>query len=296
MPLMAMDNKAFEAWKNKDAKFFEGFMADSFLMYGDKGKVMDRAESIKMISEHKCDVKSFALSEPHVTAAGPDVAVLTFKAVLDGTCEGTAKIPSPVTGASVYVHSGDTWKAAYHNEVAVMEPKPADEKKEANSSAAAGEEKKPAAAADVAKKEAPAANTVASNSTATAPAASSDALTAAIMAVEKKGWEAWMKKDAKAMEEVTTKDLTFVDVTGRITKGQADVIKLWTGPECKVTSVNVSDGKATMIANNVAILTFRGTAEGTCGTMKIEPLWGTTVAVKDGDTWRAVYIFETPAS
>jgi hypothetical protein len=28
--------------------------------------------------------------------------------------------------------------------------------------------------------------------------------------------------------------------------------------------------------------------------MKLEPIWGTTVAVKEGDAWKAVYIFETP--
>jgi hypothetical protein len=30
--------------------------------------------------------------------------------------------------------------------------------------------------------------------------------------------------------------------------------------------------------------------------MKLEPLWGTTVAIKDGDSWKAVYIFETPTA
>jgi hypothetical protein len=49
-----------------------------------------------------------------------------------------------------------------------------------------------------------------------------------------------------------------------------------------------------MITKDAAILTFKGTAVGTCGDMKLEPLWGTTVAVKEGDVWKAVYIFETP--
>ena len=307
--LMAMDTKAWDAYKNKDGKFFEGFLADNFVGFGDDGKRSTKAEAVKMISEHKCEVKSHTLSEPHMTPAGADVAVLTYKATIDGTCEGQ-KIPSPLTVASVFARSGDTWKAVYHNEVALMEPKAADTKESASmtkddTKAVGGEEKKAApaaesekdaaAAAASEKKEAPAAKP-ATNTTANtaAPAATSDALTDAIMAVEKKGWEAWMRQDAKGLEETTAKDLAFVDITGKATFGQANVIKGWTDGTCKVSSVNVSDGKASMIANNVAILTFKGTAVGTCGDMKLGSLWGTTVAIKEGETWKAVYIFETP--
>src|SRR5687767_2175683 len=93
--LLAMDNKAFEAWKIKDAKYFEGFLADTFVGFGDDGKRLTRAEAIKMISEHKCDLKSFSLSEPHVTPAGADAAVLTYRATAEGTCEGD-KLRSPM--------------------------------------------------------------------------------------------------------------------------------------------------------------------------------------------------------
>jgi ketosteroid isomerase-like protein len=114
------------------------------------------------------------------------------------------------------------------------------------------------------------------------------------MAMEKKGWEGWMRKDASALQGTTTKDVTFVDPMGKVTKGQTDVIKAWTDPSCSVTSVDVSDGKAAMITKDAAILTYKGTGVGTCGGMKIEPLWATSVAVKEGDVWKAVYVFETP--
>ncbi|MBA3352793.1 MAG: DUF4440 domain-containing protein [Blastocatellia bacterium] len=295
--LIALETKAFEAWKAKDGTFFEGFLADNFVGFDDKGKRPTRTETVKMLAEDKCEVKSYALSEPRVTAAGPDVAVLTYKATADGTCEGK-KIPSPITGATVYVRSGDAWKAAYHNEVAIVETPSTGGNAQNSNTAAAGDMKKettPAASTDVAKKEAPAANATASNTNSAAPS-TGDALTDALVAVEKKGWESWMKQDANGLEETTSKDLTFVDSMGKATIGQSNVIKMWTDGSCKVSSVNVSDGKATMIANNVAILTYKGTAVGTCGTMKIEPLWATSVGVKEGDVWKAVYIFETPAA
>jgi hypothetical protein len=49
-----------------------------------------------------------------------------------------------------------------------------------------------------------------------------------------------------------------------------------------------------MISKDAAILTVKGTATGTCGDMKLEPLWNTTVFVKEGDAWKAAYIYETP--
>jgi ketosteroid isomerase-like protein len=301
--LMALDSKAWDAYISKDGAFFNQFLADNFVGF-DNGKHMTKAEVVKEISENKCEIKSHTLTEPKLTMAGPDAAVVTYKATVDGTCEGK-KVPSPVTVASVFVRSGNEWKGAYHNEVMAMEPKGGDASADTNKGAATGTNKSTSssetnkAAADTEKKEsaAPAkedTNKMSSNSNAAAPASGSDALTDAIMAVEKKGWEAWMKQDAKGLEETTAKDVTFVDVTGKVTVGQAAVIKEWTNGACKVTSVDVSDGKATEITKDVAILTYKGTAVGTCGDMKLEPLWGTTVAIKEGGLWKAVYIFETP--
>lgn len=299
--LAALDKGAWDAFKAKDAKFFEGFLADNFVGFGDDGKRPTRAEVIKMIGENKCDLKNFSFSDTKVTMAGADAAVLTYKGTQEGTCDGQ-KVPSPIIIATVFVRSGDSWKAAYHNEVALIEPK-ADAAKDSNVASAGETKTEPAATAEkkdapaVAEKKAPMppppSSNTASNTNSTSTDAG-DALTTALMAVEKKGWEAWMKKDPKAFEEILSKDISFVDSMGKATFGQSEVIKLWTGEGCKVSSVDVSDGKGSMITKDAAIFTYKGTAEGTCGGMKIEPLWGTTVAVKEGDVWKAVYIFETP--
>jgi ketosteroid isomerase-like protein len=290
--LLAMETKAWEAWKNKDAKHFEGIMADNFVSF-ERGKRQPKAEVIKMIAGHPCDIKSFTVSDPKVTNVSSDVVAVTYRGTTDGMCEGK-KIPSPVTAASVWVRSGDTWKAAYHGEVPVVEPaaataeKPAAEKKEE-----AEAEKKAPAPPPPAEGDKSAAN---SNSNANSAGGTSDALTDALMAMEKKGWEAWMKQDAASLQNSTTKDLTFVDSSGKATHGQAEVIKRWTDGTCKVSSVDVSDGKGSMIADNVALFTYKGSAVGTCGSTKLAPLWVVTVAVKEGDTWRASYIFEMPTS
>lgn len=304
--LMALENKAWEAYKNKDGKYFETFLGDTMISGTGEGN-MPKAEVVKMISENKDEVKSFSLSDGHVVSAGADAAVLTYKATVDGT-ENGKPIPSPATVATVFVRSGTDWKAVYHNEVAVIDPakmsgdakkedgaKSADEKKEeAGEKKDAADDKKDMSPASEKKEPAAAANSnTASNSNSSA-ASGDAALTDALMVVEKKGWEGWKAKDAKALGETVTKDIVFVDTMGKMSMG-ADVMKMWTTDNpCNVSSVSLSDGKATSITKDAAILVVKGTAVGTCGDMKLEPLWNTSVFAKEGDAWKAVMIFESP--
>ena len=293
--LMALETKAWEAYKNKDGKYFETFLADAPMISGSGDGIMSKADVVKMIAENKDEVKSFSLSDPHVTPVSADVAVLTYRGTTEGTSNGKP-VPSPVSVATVFVRVGSDWKAAYHNEVAVVDPaKMAGDNK--NTAATNSEKKEPAPPPAVNTNTAPSSNTNSStNSNSNSASGSSDAaLTEALMAEERKGWEGWKAKDAKVLDEVTAKDFTFVDAMGKVSKTKADVMKVWTTDNnCTVSSVSLSDGKSQSITKDVAILVVKGTAVGTCGDMKLEPLWNTTVFVKEGNVWKAAYIFESP--
>jgi ketosteroid isomerase-like protein len=296
--LMALENKAWEAYKNKDGKYFETFAADSMIAGNGQG-VMAKADVAKMISEHKEEVKSFSLSDPHVTPAGADAAVLTYKATVEGSDDGGKPFPSPVTVATVFVRSGSDWKAAYHNEVPVIDPANASgDKKEG--AAAAGSDVAGATELDTKPEAKPMANTssnAASSSSNSSASTGDQALTDTLMAAEKKGWDAWKAKDAKAFDEMLASSFAFVDPMGKGVFSKAEAIKGWTTDNpCNVSSVSLSDGKAQSISKDAAILVVKGNATGTCGDMKIEPLWNTTVFVKEGDTWKVAYIFETPVA
>ena len=128
-----------------------------------------------------------------------------------------------------------------------------------------------------------------------ATATSGDSLTDSLMALEKKGWEAWKARDQKALEDSTPTEVAYVDPLGTTYSTKADVMKAWVGPTCDIKSVSVTDGKATQIAPDSAILTFRGNAEGTCDNNKLGPLWGTGIFVKTGDTWKMAFLLESPA-
>jgi len=139
------------------------------------------------------------------------------------------------------------------------------------------------------------ANSANTNSANAASATTGDSLTDSLMALEKKGWEAWKARDQKALEDLTTAETAYVDPLGTTYATKADVMKAWIGPTCDIKSVSVTDGKATQITPDSAILTFRGDAEGTCDNNKVGPLWGTSVLVKTGDTWKMVLLLESPA-
>jgi ketosteroid isomerase-like protein len=275
------------------------------------GKVKSKAEEIKGIVDSKCDVKSFELSEPQVTPISPEAAVLTTKATADATCDGQ-KVPSPVTSATLFVKSGGSWKAAYHNEVpitgsnapadAANANKPASNAntnaaKPANTSTpkpAATATPKPAATATAT----PASNTTASttttSNTSNSNSNSSADVTNAVVSVEKASWDSWKARDQDKAKLLVTDNVTYLQSNGQIFNGNDAVMKAWYGPQCEIKTVNVADPKVVSVLANVAVLTFKGGATGQCDGKPVSDVWGTSIYVKDGDAWKIAYNLEVP--
>ncbi len=293
--LMALEKQANEAYSKGDAKFFEGMLSDKFVILGG-GQRMEKAATVKMIASVKCDIKSMELSEPAMSMIDRDTYALIYKATWDGTCDGPdgkrAKLPSPVRSASIWVRSGDKWQAVFHGENVIVDPK------NAAKEAPAAPTKEPAAAT---KKEAPKQdNKTAANSTTPAntaapanttrdinPGANTDALVKVELAL----WEAWKAKDAKKLDELLARDVSFVNIFGTYFATRAEAMKDWTGTLCQVKSVSVTDGFATALSPNVEMLTRKGTAEGTCGGQEIggTDIWGVSIFVKEGAAWKFAF-------
>ena len=255
--LMIPENKAWYSWKAKNGKYFEEYLADNAIGMGSSGR-SDKTEIIKRISDPTCEVNDFSLTEEQMTPLAADVALLTYKATQDAKCGGKA-LPATVRAATVLVRSGEKWKAAYHNEVAVIDPKAASAK--------------PVNKTDAPKKD-------------DAKAPPSDEGTDAMLTVEKAVWEAWKDHDGKRIDELTAKDISFINIFGTFLPNKVDAIKDWTSTGCQVKSVSVSDAVGTMVSPTVGILTFKGGADGTCFGQKVPPIWGTSIYVKDGDAWK----------
>src|SRR5215204_6729732 len=52
--ILALEKSAYEAWKTKDVKFWDPFLAANFVGFGLTGK-LDRAAAIKQYSAADCD-------------------------------------------------------------------------------------------------------------------------------------------------------------------------------------------------------------------------------------------------
>ena len=264
--LVTLEKSAYEAWKSKDAKFWDTFLSDKFVGWGSSGK-LDKASATKEYTGADCEIKRFALSGEQMKPLGQNAALITHKTTVDGTCSGQ-KVAVNSWVASIYVRDGDTWKGIFHAEAPVVDPKAA-----------------PAKPVD--KKEAP--------KEGEAKRADRDAGTDVMLAVEKAVWEAWREHDAKKIADLTARDISFINIFGTHLATKAAALKNWGGAGCDVKSVGVTDAVGTMLSPTVGILTFKGTADGTCYGQKVGPIWGTSVYVKDGDAWKWTFGINVPA-
>ena len=288
--LMALDKQANEAYVKGDSKFFEGMLSDKFVILSGGGQRMDKAATVKMIAGVRCDIKSMDLTEPAMSMIDADTYALSYKATWDGTCNGPdgkpMKAPSPIRSASIWVRSGDKWQAVFHGENLIVDPKAP-----------------PPPPAPAAKKEEPkkddktAANSNTASNTAAPARATPDANTDALVKVELALWEAWKEHDAKKLDDLMAKDVSFVNIFGTYLATRADAMKDWTGTGCQVKSVSVSEGFATALSPTVEMLTRKGTADGSCGGQKAGTfnVWGVSIFVKDGAAWKFAFGMNSPA-
>ena len=283
--LMALDKQANEAYVKGDSKFFEGMLSDKFVILGG-GQRMDKAATVKMIAGVKCDIKSMDLTEPAISMIDADTYALSYKATWDGACNGPdgkpMKVPSPVRSASIWVRSGDKWQAVFHGENLIVDPK--------NPVAPAAPPKKPKEV-EPKKDVKTAANSNTSANTGAPAKATPDANTDALVKVELALWEAWKEHDAKKLDDLMAKDVSFVNIFGTYLATRADALKDWTGAGCQVKSVSVTDGFASALSPTVEMLTRKGTADGTCGGQNVggTAIWGVSIYVKEGAAWKFAF-------
>ena len=195
------------------------------------------------------------------------MALITHKTAVEGTCGGQ-RVPAANWAASIYVRVGDTWRAAFHAEAPIVDPKAAPTQAAVSREAPGKGEAKPA---------------------------TSDADTDALVAAEIAVWEAWKDHDADRIAKLTTDEISFINIFGTYLATKADAIKDWTGNGCEVKSISVTAGEATMLTPTVAILRHTSGADGTCFGQKVGTVWGTSVYVKDGDAWKWTFGINLPA-
>jgi len=119
--IVALEKSAFEAWKNKDRKFFEEHMSEDG-QYLDLNGVGGKAQYVKAIIDNDCKVTSYSLDNTKVTMLRNDVALLTYRYTHDVVCGGNPEA-SPLWATTVYVKRGGKWLIAFHQEIAAAQAK-----------------------------------------------------------------------------------------------------------------------------------------------------------------------------
>ena len=113
-----------------------------------------------------------------------------------------------------------------------------------------------------------------------------------VIATEKKLWEAWKNKDPKPFKATLSSDSVLIGDSG-IT-GKNDMVKEMATMPCEVSSYELSDFKVTFLSAGTVLLTYKGSASGTCGGTAIPTVWASSVYVNRGGKWWAVSHQETP--
>jgi Domain of unknown function (DUF4440) len=263
--LLSRETSAYEAWKSRDAKFWQSFLADSFVGWGSSGR-LDKASATKEYTGADCRIASYAISDAQMTPLGQDAALLTHKVTVDGVCGGDKVAPAS-WAATAYVRDGDQWKAAFHAEAAIVDPrapmKPAGRM--------AGGEANQMKSAD------------------------RDASTDALLEREKTVWDAWKDRDTRRMDALIAANVQFINIFGIHLATKAEALENWSGKGCDVKTVALTEPIATMLSPDVGILTFHARADGTCFGQKVGPVWSSSVYVRRGDTWTWTFGINLPA-
>lgn len=106
-------------------------------------------------------------------------------------------------------------------------------------------------------------------------------------------WNAWKDKDTKPFQMWLSAD--SVNVGDQGVSGKADVTKDLASMPCEIKSFTLSDWKLTMMNSDAALITYKGTQDGTCaGTALPSAVWASSLWVNRKGKWLAAFHQETP--
>ena len=106
-PFLSMERQSWDAWKARDAEFFQAFLSQDPIEIFPQGRGGKKAV-IASVASPACVVKSFAVGDFRVTLLGRDAAVVTYHTRQDTACTGRP-VPSPVWFSSTYAKRADRW-------------------------------------------------------------------------------------------------------------------------------------------------------------------------------------------
>ncbi len=116
--IIALEKAGWEAWKNKNAAWYQTNLAEDALQVNGGG-VLNKSQIVK-VAGTDCEIKSFSLDNFKFLMLDKNSALITFTGKQDGVCNGKT-IPATVYSTSVYVKRGGKWLNALYTETPAVQ-------------------------------------------------------------------------------------------------------------------------------------------------------------------------------
>jgi uncharacterized protein (TIGR02246 family) len=117
--LLAREKSGWLAWAKRDTTAMKDTMTeDAVQVVAGAGVSKGRDKIIADVSSHNCQMKEFEFSDSNLRQLSPDVAILTYTATQDTTCDGQ-KLPAKVYSTAVYVRQDGKWRSTSYQETAL---------------------------------------------------------------------------------------------------------------------------------------------------------------------------------
>jgi hypothetical protein len=112
-----------------------------------------------------------------------------------------------------------------------------------------------------------------------------------LSAQEKTLWEGFKNKDTKPFEKTLAPDA--IEVNARGIDDRAAIIHNIGTANCSVKSVGLDGFKLMKVDADAVLLTYKGSANGTCDGKPFAPVYASTLWVKRGEKWMPLFHQET---
>jgi ketosteroid isomerase-like protein len=106
--LVAIEKQAWEDVKNHDLASYSRLLADDYVAI-DEGGISDKATVLRLLKD--LSISEYAMDGVKVTMLSPDAALLTYKATVKGTYQGSALGAQPYYYGAVFARRGGRWLA-----------------------------------------------------------------------------------------------------------------------------------------------------------------------------------------
>ena len=114
--LVAMEKANWTAWGKADGEAFrKNLSEDAVQVVAGTEPLAGRDAIVKEISANTCVLKTFDFKDVKLRQLTPDVAILSYTATQDTTCDGT-KLPPKVHSTAIYVKKDGKWLNANYQE------------------------------------------------------------------------------------------------------------------------------------------------------------------------------------